>query len=107
ELQGHGAGLHQVVVRTGVNTSELLIQPDLADRGVAAPSGQEFLREEVLGEAFDISASAFFQVNTPQAARMAELVEEALALSGDDVLADLYAGVGFFSKLLAGKCRFV
>src|SRR5579859_290063 len=105
QLQGHGAGLHQIVVRTGVNTGELLINPDLSDRGVTVPSGQDWMTERVEGQPFDISGSAFFQVNTRQAENMVRLVRERLQLGPDDVLANLYAGVGFFSKLLAPNCR--
>jgi len=106
-LQGKGAGLHQIVVRTGVASGDLLIEPNLSGRGVAAPSGQLLLTEIVAGRPFGISASAFFQVNTPQAERMVELVAERLCLTDADVLADLYAGVGFFSKILAPRCRTV
>jgi len=106
-LQGHGAGLHQIVVRAGANTGERLIAPDMTDRGVALPSGQESLSEIVAGQRFTISPSAFFQVNTAQAENMARLVRERLMLDADDVLADLYAGVGFFSKILAADCMAV
>lgn len=106
-LQGRGAGLHQIVVRTGVNTGDLLINPDLSGRGVTIPTGQDWMSERVEGQPFDISASAFFQVNTRQAENMVRLVRERLQLGAEDVLADLYAGVGFFSKLLAPNCRAV
>jgi 23S rRNA (uracil1939-C5)-methyltransferase len=35
------------------------------------------------------------------------LVRERLELRPSDALADLYAGVGFFSKIFAGECRVV
>lgn len=104
-LQGTGAGLHQIVVRAGVNTGDLLVTPDLADRGVAFGSDAESLRESVAGETFTISPSAFFQVNTEQAETMVRLAADRLRLGPDDVLADLYAGGGFFSKIFAPRCR--
>jgi len=107
QLQGHGAGLHQIVARTGVNTGDLLINPDLSGRGVKFPTGQDWMTECVEGQPFDISSAAFFQVNTRQAENMVRLVRERLQLGPGDVLADLYAGVGFFSKLLAPNCRAV
>ncbi len=104
-LQGKGEGLHQIVVRRGVNTGEVMVLPDLSGRGVNAPTGQASLSETVLGERFRISPSAFFQVNTPQAENVVRLVRERLQLQPHDVLADLYAGGGFFSKILAPLCR--
>jgi 23S rRNA (uracil1939-C5)-methyltransferase len=104
ELQGKGAGLHQIVARTGVNTGQMLVAPDLTDRGFRYPSGQETLIEEVAGAEFSVSPSAFFQVNTPQAGAMFRIVREKLAPRPDDRLADLYAGGGFFSRLLAPLC---
>src|SRR5207249_3253231 len=104
KIQGRGSGLHQVVARSN-RTGEVLIAPDLSDRGVEVPSGQPFIVERVAGHEFRISPSAFFQVNTPQAETMVRLVAERLALRADDVLADLYAGVGFFSRTFADHCR--
>lgn len=106
-LHGKGSGLHQIVVRAGVNTGDLMVLPDLSDRGVAVPSGQTSLTELIAGERFEISPSAFFQVNTPQAENMVRLVADRLVLQPSDVLLDLYAGGGFFSKLLAPQCRLV
>ncbi|MHB8574427.1 MAG: class I SAM-dependent RNA methyltransferase [Dehalococcoidia bacterium] len=102
-LQGKGAGLHQIVVRSN-RAGEALIAPDMANRGVEAPSGQASMIEIVAGHGFRVSPSAFFQVNTPQAETMVRLVAERLALEPDDRLADLYAGVGFFSRIFADRC---
>jgi 23S rRNA (uracil1939-C5)-methyltransferase len=103
-LQGKGAGLHQIVLRASDRTGGMMIAPDLSDRGVALPSGQARLLEEVDGVEFRISPAAFFQVNTAQAERMARLVRARLALKPEDIVTDLYAGVGFFSKLIAPYC---
>jgi len=104
-LHGKGAGLHQIVVRSGVNTGDLMVVPDLTDRGVGVPSGQDSLTETVAGAQFFISPAAFFQVNTPQAENMVRLVGERLRLGQEDILADLYAGGGFFSRIFAPRCR--
>src|SRR5579875_3663048 len=91
-IQGKGEGLHQIVARCGVNTGDLLLAPDLADRGVEVAASADNLTERVAGETFTISPSSFFQVNTAQAERMVQLADERLQLTHDDVLADLYAG---------------
>jgi 23S rRNA (uracil1939-C5)-methyltransferase len=106
-LQGKGAGLHQIVVRSSSASGALMVAPNLSGRGVDLPTGQSALVECVDGQEFYISPAVFFQVNTAQAENMARLVRERLDLRPDDVLADLYAGVGFFSKLLAPLCRTV
>jgi 23S rRNA (uracil1939-C5)-methyltransferase len=103
-LAGRGAGLHQIVARCGVRTGDLLVAPNLADRGVQIDASSDSLNERVAGESFSISPSSFFQVNTEQAERMVELAAERLDLQAHDVLADLYAGVGFFSKIFARRC---
>jgi len=91
-LHGKGAGLHQIVVRSGVNTGDLMVVPDLTDRGVGVPSGQDSLTETVAGAQFFISPAAFFQVNTPQAENMVRLVGEQLRLGQEDILAEPVCG---------------
>jgi 23S rRNA (uracil1939-C5)-methyltransferase len=56
------------------------------------------------GHVFRVGSPSFFQVNTPQAERMVDIIREELELSGDEVVADVYAGVGTFAALLAPHC---
>lgn len=93
--------LHQVAVRFGINTGEMLVQPDVSAYVPGVTSGQTSFEEELCGERFRVSASSFFQVNTAQAETLIRLVREGLCLRSDDVLLDAYTGVGTFAKVLA------
>ncbi|MEX0684159.1 MAG: class I SAM-dependent RNA methyltransferase [Dehalococcoidia bacterium] len=104
-LQGKAGGLHQVAIRRGVNTGEVLVQPDLASIGAPVPSGQKYYHEELLGHRFRISSPSFFQTNSPQAERLIRLAEEGLHLQSEDTLADAYAGVGTFAVVLASRVK--
>ncbi len=113
--------LTEVTLRAGMNTGDLLaalrvrghlwpaleidqpISCVLLARGAppVVVCGHEMLEEEVKGRRYRISPESFFQVNTRQAETLVELVTEALSLTGDDVVADLYCGVGLFTCALA------
>ncbi len=101
QLQGKAGGLHQVAIRRGVSTGELLVHPNLDSLGTSIPSGQKYYHEEVLGHRFRVSGASFFQTNTPQAERLISLVREKLDLQPGETLADAYAGVGTFAVELA------
>jgi 23S rRNA (uracil1939-C5)-methyltransferase len=131
QVQGRLAGIerriHQISMRVGANTGQLLISPALPEIAELA-SGQPFLEEELLGRRFRLQPPSFFQVNTRREPRpvppevrhvrrpvpadglsMAELlalvVLDRLAPDPSDVVVDAYSGVGTFALLLAPLVR--
>ena len=104
-LQGKAGGLHQVAIRRGVNTGEVLVQPNLSANDISIDSGQKFYHEHLLGHRFRISGASFFQTNSPQAERLIALAGDRLDLQSGDTLADAYAGVGTFAVILADRVK--
>ena len=119
--------IHQVLVRVGANTGDVLISPTLPEIPELT-SGQPYLEEELLGRRFRLQPPSFFQVNTRRELRpvppvihgewrplpadglsMAEilalLVIDRLAPEPSDVVVDAYSGVGTFALLLAPLVR--
>ncbi|MDE2823101.1 MAG: hypothetical protein OXK79_06310, partial [Chloroflexota bacterium] len=105
DLKGRAQETSQLSVRYGINTNEWLIQPKLKSDDIALESGQSHYTEKLLGREFRIASPSFFQVNTEQAERLAEVVGETLELSGRESVVDAYAGVGTFAILLAGSAK--
>ena len=99
--QGKAGAMHQLEVRLGVNTGDILIEPpELGEKR----EGRSY-REALLGRVFEVSGASFFQSNTHQTERLIELVIEKLAPRPGDLLVDAYAGVGIFAALLAPLVR--
>lgn len=105
QLQGHCGETTQLSIRYGINTGQWLVQPALRASQAPVASGQKHYEEALQDKRFRISASSFFQVNTAQAERMVQLVQERLALTGQELVVDAYAGVGTFAVLVAPLAR--
>ena len=101
ELQGRSAETSQLAIRCSPQTDDYLVQPTLKNPEVEIVTGQKTYRESVAGQEFRVASPSFFQVNVWQAARLAELVKDALELTGHETVVDAYAGVGTFAVLLA------
>lgn len=128
-LQGALPGGHQITIRYGSRTGQLLIAPHLPSVG-DLPTGQESYEEVLLGRRYRVSASSFFQVNTrvdrrtlpaairapwlgqregdfSQAELLALLVLDRLELGGRELVVDAYCGVGTFALLIAERAKWV
>jgi 23S rRNA (uracil1939-C5)-methyltransferase len=126
-LEGINRRIHQIAIRVGANTGDVLISPVLPEVPELA-TGQRFLEEELLGQRFRLQPPSFFQVNTRRELRplpsaigrawlplpqdgvsMAELlallVLDRLTPAASDVVVDAYSGVGTFALLLAPLVR--
>ena len=98
----------QVLLRCGTVTGQMLIQPrptpEIAQRLAAAGIDvcTETMEEVLAGETFRIRPSSFFQTNTAQAEKMAQMVLDGLLIPDHPLtVVDAYCGVGTFALLLA------
>lgn len=106
----------QALVRYGIGTNQLLLQPQPSAQTQAelVAAGLdvcvETMEEQLGGETFRVRPSSFFQTNTAQAETMVQLVLAGLfsaeAGHGATVI-DAYCGVGTFALLLARRAGHV
>jgi 23S rRNA (uracil1939-C5)-methyltransferase len=120
-------GLIRLVLRVGTATGDRLIgfemEEDmppalvldeavscvmlLNEGGYANLVGDNMITEVVAGHSYRVSASSFFQVNTPQAAQLVRLAMAYLDLHGDETVLDAFCGVGLFTLHLAERADLV
>jgi 23S rRNA (uracil1939-C5)-methyltransferase len=67
--------------------------------------GKEVMEEQLGDVQFSLSPRAFFQLNPEQTTKLYNLVADAAALTGNEVLVDAYCGVGTIGLWLAPKAR--
>lgn len=73
----------------------------LGPGGALVMAGSDSLVMEVRGRPFQVSAGAFFQVNTAQAGALVAHLLDQLPLTPGLTIMDVYCGVGLFSAFLA------
>ena len=103
----------QVLARCGTATRQMLVQPQQSAETIAKLAAiglevrEETMEEQLHGETFRIRPSSFFQTNTAQAEKMAQMVLDGLfpperAMHTSTVI-DAYCGVGTFALMLARR----
>ena len=65
--------------------------------------GQGFITDTMMGKTFQISAPAFYQVNTPQAEQLYQTAYDFAELKSTDVVIDAYSGIGTIGIGMADK----
>ncbi len=66
-------------------------------------SGNNFITDTMLEKKFEISAPAFYQVNTPQAEKLYQVAYEFAELKPTDCVIDAYSGIGTIVIGMADK----
>lgn len=67
--------------------------------------GKDYLIENILGLKFKMSHKAFFQINHEQTEKLYSLALDLCNISDNDVVLDLYCGVGTISLLASKKAK--
>ena len=67
--------------------------------------GNGYITDELCGLKFKISPFSFWQVNRAQAERLYGKAKEYAALTGNEVLLDLYCGTGTIGLTMARECK--
>lgn len=103
-----GADEQSMIVLHAASPADIELSLDLPASVVwADPQGAQVLAGdgaflvEVMKRAFRVSALSFFQVHTQLCQELVRLCLEALQVNPADVVFDLYAGVGLFSRFIA------
>jgi 23S rRNA (uracil1939-C5)-methyltransferase len=76
-------------------------------RGYHVVHGEPFLKIEMDRTGYQVPHNGFFQTNYHQAEEMLRIVREFAELKSQDVLLDLYCGVGFFALDLAREVKYI
>ena len=68
-------------------------------------SGSRFIRDQICGVPVEIGPLSFFQVNTPAAEKLYQTAAEFADAGADDVVLDLYCGMGTIGLAISSGCR--
>ncbi|MBU8849869.1 MAG: 23S rRNA (uracil(1939)-C(5))-methyltransferase RlmD [Desulfobacterales bacterium] len=69
--------------------------------------GKDHIKEKLGEFVFKISANSFFQTNTRSCEKLYSKVSEYAALTGDEIVMDLYSGTGTIPIWLSGQAKMV
>ena len=75
------------------------------DQEVICFHGEDYIMEEMEGLKFKINAKSFYQTNSEQAYELYKITREFAELSGNELVYDLYTGIGTIAQFIAKKAK--
>lgn len=81
----------------------LKVNDTIADQEVKLHSGKPYIEEEMEGLRFRIGPKSFYQTNSAQAYELYKVAREMAALTGNELVYDLYTGTGTIANFVARK----
>lgn len=85
-----------------INTKQ---NDSLADQVPVLYKGEDHLLEEMDGLKFRIGPKSFYQTNTKQSLRLYKIAKDFAALTGNEVVYDLYTGAGTIANFIADSAQ--
>jgi 23S rRNA (uracil1939-C5)-methyltransferase len=67
--------------------------------------GESIITDTICDNKIFLTPDSFYQVNTPQAEKISEIIKDFIQPKGDETVLDLYCGVGTISMYLAKFCK--
>jgi len=83
----------------------LKMNDTIADQQIHVFFGQDHIIEEMEGLQFKVGPKSFYQTNTEQAYELYKVAREFAALTGDELVYDLYTGTGTIANFVARKAK--
>ena len=85
----------------------LKVNDTIGDQEVILHSGREFIYEEMEGLRFRVGPKSFYQTNSAGAYELYKVVRDFAALTGDELVYDLYTGTGPIANFVSRGARHV
>jgi 23S rRNA (uracil1939-C5)-methyltransferase len=83
----------------------LKVNDSLADQEFVTYSGRDYIEEEMEGLKFRVGPKSFYQTNSRQAYELYKVARRMAALTGDELVYDLYTGTGTIANFVARQAR--
>lgn len=77
----------------------------ITDQDIRLFSGREYIEEEMEGLRFRVGPKSFYQTNSRQAYELYKVARRMAALTGDELVYDLYTGTGTIANFVARQAR--
>jgi len=83
----------------------LKMNDTIADQEIHVYYGQDHIMEQMEGLQFKVGPKSFYQTNTEQAYELYKVAREFAALTGNELVYDLYTGTGTIANFVARQAR--